>query len=303
VAEEFTCQVDEAYRSACKDLRKYPGSRYCVLHEPDESKNKEDFLRVKKSKLARKDYDFSGTVFPEGTSDFGGVEFHTDTDFTHATFIGEAGFSDATFSGESTSFDGAHFRGDWTSFKGTQFSSGETLFQEATFMGRANFTRATFREKVAFFGTITNSVFSSQARAEFGDSRIEKPELLTFNTVLLHAGWFINVDVRKVDFTDVQWYGLSHEIVTLKKRVKEATDALKKRELKQAWYELTATALDKEIGELSKREVSAHPTPYWLKLAGGSQPMPKKTASIRWQTSFTIGRWMHYAKKAGAGWG
>ena len=38
--------------------------------------------------------------------------------------------------------------------------------------------------------------------------RIEKPELLTFNTVLLHPGWFINADVRKVDFTDVKWYGM-----------------------------------------------------------------------------------------------
>jgi hypothetical protein len=26
--------------------------------------------------------------------------------------------------------------------------------------------------------------------------------------VLLHPGWFINADVRKVDFTDVKWYGM-----------------------------------------------------------------------------------------------
>ena len=53
MAEEFTCDVDKQYRSACKDLPKYSGSRYCVLHEPDEAKNKEDFEEAKKSKLDR----------------------------------------------------------------------------------------------------------------------------------------------------------------------------------------------------------------------------------------------------------
>jgi hypothetical protein len=73
VAEEFTCAVKEAYRSACEGLDFYAaheGKRYCVLHFPDdEKKNQEDFLKVKKSKLARQDYDrqdydFSGTFFP-----------------------------------------------------------------------------------------------------------------------------------------------------------------------------------------------------------------------------------------------
>jgi hypothetical protein len=32
--------------------------------------------------------------------------------------------------------------------------------------------------------------------------------LLTLNNVRLHPGWFINADVRKVDFTDVKWYGM-----------------------------------------------------------------------------------------------
>ena len=54
MAEEFTCAVDEIYRSACKDLPKYSGSRYCVLHEPDEAKNKEDFLKVKSASLTGK---------------------------------------------------------------------------------------------------------------------------------------------------------------------------------------------------------------------------------------------------------
>jgi hypothetical protein len=52
-------------------------------------------------------------------------------------------------------------------------------------------------------------VFKAQSWVGFAYSRLDKPELLTFDTVLLCPGWFINVDVRKVDFTDVKWHGLT----------------------------------------------------------------------------------------------
>jgi hypothetical protein len=72
---EFVCEVDEDYRSACKGLEFYgehEGNRYCVLHFPDEEKNSDDFLKVVKSKLMQKDYDFSGTVFPKRPANFEG---------------------------------------------------------------------------------------------------------------------------------------------------------------------------------------------------------------------------------------
>jgi hypothetical protein len=110
VAEGFTCEVDEEYRSACKELPKYPGTRYCVLHDPDAEKNKEDFLKVRKSKLDRKDYDFGGTVFLDGTSNFEGTKFDANTHFAEAKFIGEANFSRAQFSSsEKTYFTEAQF--------------------------------------------------------------------------------------------------------------------------------------------------------------------------------------------------
>jgi uncharacterized protein YjbI with pentapeptide repeats len=366
VAEGFTCAVEkEEYRSACKDLPKHPGSRYCVLHEPGPEKNKEDFLKAKESKLARKDYDFGGTVFPEGTSDFKGREFDADANFAGAIFNGTADFSNARFNskvtsfietrfsgertdfkkaqfsseradfreaqfkGEETSFSEAQFSGKWThfseaqfsgeqtsflrakftgertdfreakftgertffncakftgertdfsvvqfsssertyfreaqfsgkqkdfkkaqftgeetdfreaqfsgektdfreaqfssertyfreaqfkgeetSFSGAEFGSVQTGFQKATFKGVVHFSEATFKEKVTFWGTKGNLVFDTQAWVWFHDSRIEKPEVLKFHTVLLHPGWFINTDVRKVDFTDVKWYGM-----------------------------------------------------------------------------------------------
>jgi hypothetical protein len=108
------------------------------------------------------------------------------------------------------------------------------------------FTGVTFSEKVTFWGTQRNPVFGPGAWAQFDRARIEKPELLTFNTVLLHPGWFINVDVRKVDFTDVRWYGmpggpagtLNEAIDALEQRGIEAPHTL----LAQAYRRLSANA-------------------------------------------------------------
>jgi hypothetical protein len=108
------------------------------------------------------------------------------------------------------------------------------------------FSGVTFSEKVTFWGTQANRVFGPGAWAKFDRPRIEKPELLTFNTVLLHPGWFINADVRKVDFTDVKWYGmlgepkgtLDEELSTLEEHNVEARHTL----LAQACRRLSANA-------------------------------------------------------------
>jgi uncharacterized protein YjbI with pentapeptide repeats len=316
---EFVCGVrerDPKYLSACKNLPEYRDTGYCVLHFPGEKK--EDFEQVKKDKLEREDYDFRGTVFPEGTSDFSRFVFDGEADFPGATFVGKADFSftqfsgertnfqgaqfsgertdfhEAQFNGEWTSFLGAQFSGEWTHFQGTQFSgertnfqgaqfsgertdfsftqfsgertyfeyakfsgewtyfhraqfgSAEISFQEAHFAKEVSFTEVTFGEKVTFWGTQENPVFGPGAWAHFDRPRIEKPELLTFNTVLLHPGWFINADVRKVDFTDVKWYGmpggpkgtLDEELSTLEEHNVEARHTL----LAQACRRLSANA-------------------------------------------------------------
>jgi uncharacterized protein YjbI with pentapeptide repeats len=301
---EFVCEVDEDYRSACKGLEFYgehEGNRYCVLHFPGEEK-KDGFRKVLESKLAQKDYNFGGAIFPEGTSEFEGAEFDAYARFTRVTFLGEANFTRAKFSGKTsfteaqfsggtdfseaqfngertyfgeaqfsgqtsfteakfsgeTSFIEAKFSGEWTDFLVTQFSGewtdfaeaqfngertdfreaqfngAETSFREVTFISDVYFTGTTFREKVGFWGSKENPAFGPEAWARFDRCRIEKPEQLTFNTVLLHPGWFINTDVRKVDFTDVKWYGMPGG--------PEGT-------------------LDKEIGALTKRNIES---PYTL---------------------------------------
>jgi uncharacterized protein YjbI with pentapeptide repeats len=300
---DFECHVrkglDEETRkdwreACCSELGIYGehgDERYCVLHFPGEDK-KDTFKEIVESKLNKNDYDFSGTVFPDGTSDFRGRIFMENVIFRGATFIGGADFRRAQFSGEATSFRraqfsgertdfsgarfsrerttfrqaqfdskrtdfseaqfsaaqtyfiGARFGGEWTGFRGArfkseqtgfrrarfrsertsfrraqfngaqtyfteaEFGSAETYFEDASFTEDVFFTGATFRERVIFWKTTEELVFGPQAQVGFDSCRLEKPELLTFNTVLLRPGWFINTDVRKVDFTNVKWYGL-----------------------------------------------------------------------------------------------
>ena len=61
-----------------------------------------------------------------------------------------------------------------------------------------------------------NTMFVARSWVWFERCRIDKPELLTFNTVPLRPGWFINTDVRKVDFTDVIWYKLLYKPKSLR---------------------------------------------------------------------------------------
>jgi hypothetical protein len=223
---DFICEVDRPrYRSACEGLDFYAeheGKRYCVLHYPGEDKY-DDFKEVIESKLKldQKDYDFGGTVFPEGTSDFSMRQFNADVDFSGAVFVGKADFfstyfsgettvfAEAEFSGERTDFSQAEFTGELTSFSNAEFVSAETTFIYAGFFSkRVEFIEATFRERVAFRGLGANLVFQIPSVAWFHNSKIDKPEQFTFNNVRLHPGWFLNVDVRKVNFTDVKWYGM-----------------------------------------------------------------------------------------------
>ena len=362
---DFECHVREGleeyerrdWRKACKGLDYYhehEGNGYCVLHFPSQDKE-DDFERVLESKLVQKDYNLSGTVFPEGTSTFFEFVFDATAYFRGATFVGDADFSfarfsgewtdfmeaqfsgqrtdfgnaqfsgevtnfrnaqfsgektdfvgtqfsgretdfgGAQFSGEETVFVGANFSGERTGFGNTQFSSEETDFREAQFGSEetdfslaqfggkttlflgtqfssesttflaaqfsgaetsfghkaifrkeVDFGGAIFKEQIVFSGLKGHPLFGSEAWAQFNSVRIEKPELLRFGSVLLHPGWFINTDVRKVDFTDVKWYGmpsgpqgsLNEEIAALRRHRVESPHTL----LAQACRRLSANA-------------------------------------------------------------
>jgi hypothetical protein len=118
--------------------------------------------------------------------------------------------------------------------------SGQTSQEPGFALGgqETSFKGAKFRERAWFWGTKNNPVFSPQAGVSFEQCRIEKPELLTFNTVLLHPSSFINTDVRNVDFTDVKWYGMPGGP---EGTLEEEIDALTKRDIESPHILLSQT--------------------------------------------------------------
>jgi hypothetical protein len=150
-----------------------------------------------------------------------------------------ADFQEAKFHSETTDFREAKFSGKWTYFERAEFIGKAMSFSEAKFScEETSFKGAKFRERAWFWGTKNNPVFSPQAGVSFEQCRIEKPELLTFNTVLLHPSSFINTDVRNVDFTDVKWYGMPGGP---EGTLEEEIDALTKRDIESPHILLSQT--------------------------------------------------------------
>ncbi len=206
VADNVDCHLRKKYGS-CERLpfyREIGQSRYCVLHFP--AKDKEtDFKKALDGKIEREDFNFAGVYFP---SDFPSIAPTTlkAAHFHEAIIDGIAHFSWATFEGW-TNFTETTFKGK-AEFEGTRFEEGVN-FYGATFEKGVDFTWATFNQEAKFYGLKTFRS-SPPAEVEFRDAHIEKPELLSFHTVLLRPSWLIDVGgLQKVNFTEVQWHGLS----------------------------------------------------------------------------------------------
>ncbi len=134
--------------------------------------------------------DFSSTTF--AAADFMSAIFAARANFRAATFSGDACFSNAT-------------------------ANAELDFHSATFNMEANFESATLADRVRFAGDEKRPMFSSSSSLDLQFARIEKPDHVSFHTLSLRPHWFVNVDGRKFDFTNVDWYGRSidEEIRTL----------------------------------------------------------------------------------------
>jgi len=233
---------------------------------------------------------FTNAEFNHGWTTFSEAQFSgKETNFSEARFGGNVAFvsvifgaqrtlfSNTEFSGNRIFFSNAEFSGGWTTFSEAQFtgssayfshaefSGAQTVFMNTTFAGkRSYFQGTTFTEKVAFLGSRKREVFRPHTWVRFDHCLIHKPELLTFNTVLLRPGWFVNVDVRKVDFTDVEWYmsldqgmNLESALRSLKQRFSDAVLALRRRRLGQAWQNVTANPLTYELEALKERKIDA----------------------------------------------
>jgi len=190
----------------------YDDQGRCICHSQKPDKDAAAFQREIKAMLERKDYDFSEFVFP-GDAEFGGMVFDGPVRFVAATFQGAAHFVSATFQGEAdflwatfqgaANFGGATFQGaayfGWATFQGAAY------FYDATFQGEAKFSIATFQGEARFVGSGDQRVFSREAVTDFTFARWHQPDRIMFQHVFLGRARFLGADVRKVDFTDVEW--------------------------------------------------------------------------------------------------
>ena len=195
--------------------------------------------------------DFSGATFRQAayfseatfmqSANFFGAAFTEGAAFLGATFTQSAYFNKAEFS-KYASFSVATFRKD-AFFAGTTFG-GFTDFSHAVFTGAARFAPlakseeeeakpcgfknkvlfqdARFQDYADFRGAVFGEPGNSTARPAFSLARFEKPERVTFYKTWLGQTLFVNCDVSKLSFSDVEW-GRDGERV----RLYEETVALK----------------------------------------------------------------------------
>jgi hypothetical protein len=222
-----SCKEDFGF--VCKGLpadNEHEGKEYCVLHCPSVDKDQAEFEEAVEKKVKDKDFDFRGVYFPgwqslapfristlpngtfEDLADFSDATFKERAVFSRATFKKMAHFDRSTFEGEANFLNGtfeevnfyrATFKGE-ADFSGATFE--EVSFEDVTFEEEAYLDRTTFKREAYFRGPET---FSRVADFQF--ARIEKPELFSFHRGRLRPSWFINVDPRRFDFTEVQWPG------------------------------------------------------------------------------------------------
>lgn len=144
---------------------------------------------------------FDSSTF-NAIANFHGATFSSTASFYNSTFSAEANFLDAIFSAGSN-FDRATFNGDANFYRVT-FSLGAD-FRRIIFSASANFSEATFKECVRFAGSAENREVGEQPRFDLQFAHIEKPDQVSFQSLDLCPHWFVNVDPRTFEFSDVVW--------------------------------------------------------------------------------------------------
>ncbi len=175
-----------------------------------------------------------GATF-EGEADFRGAAFKEPADFSLVTFQGKVNFWEAKFECKAE-FLGAKFQRE--AFFYTAMFRGTSDFAAATFCDTTNFGRATFAG-AAMFGPTTSGpeaevrpaafkraldfgfatfdgtalfvgfggdwLFACESDTDFRHVTFRQPQQVRFEHVCLRRARFLGTDLRRVDFTDVDW--------------------------------------------------------------------------------------------------
>lgn len=157
---------------------------------------------------------------------FNSAKFGADSDFSYAKFCRN---TRSEFRNDDTNFSSAQFNGR-ANFNYAQFSKGsdfgyslfisEADFRSTVFRGNVNFLSAIFEDYVRYAGGLDSQGFAAQSSVNFQHARIEKPDHFSFHTLALRPYWFVNVDARKFEFTNVEWHNNIHQEIEALKRMK-----------------------------------------------------------------------------------
>jgi uncharacterized protein YjbI with pentapeptide repeats len=135
------------------------------------------------------DADFNLATFAKDAH-FYKATFAKDADFSGAAFAGSAGFSHAVFTGA------AHF---------APSAEEEEEAKPCEFKDSAFFQDARFQDYADFRGPVFGEPGNSTARPVFSLARFERPERVTFYKTWLGQTLFVNCDVSKLSFSNVEW--------------------------------------------------------------------------------------------------
>lgn len=155
---------------------------------------------------------FSATF--KGLTNFGSATFDGQVEFTETTFVESTSFGRTAFKAEAHFFNTIFIAE--ASFRYATFFK-ETIFANVMFNVIGNFSYATFVDYVRFYSDKDKQLFGDILSLDFQHTRIEKPDHVSFHTLTLLPHWFVNVDARKFDFTNVDWRSsIGQEIQNLK---------------------------------------------------------------------------------------
>lgn len=223
----ITYSREKIRQNVCVNEDDYPflelnGKHYCLFHYPGDKdclkfeeifrkkldwveqevarirKIPEEKQREDKSNLA---YNFQYVYFPS-IVDLIKRNFEVKVDFWSATFTQDVYLREAIFN-EDVLFNWAKF-----------LETSKILCLRTRFYKKVDFQYAVVGNRLTFKGGKGEEVFLNNTKKNqnsvliLQDAQFEKPERVSFYRVRLYPNWFVNIDLRKMIFTDVIWENL-----------------------------------------------------------------------------------------------
>ncbi len=154
------------------------------------------------------------------SSQFGKSDMVSNVDFYKSVFAGNTDFTGASFDCEVTFLSSKFY--EIANFERSTFRS-NVEFQDALFKDSVRFSGGYLEELCYNGANEINKVFGSESSLDLQFSVFEKPERVSFHTSILKPHWFVNVDPRKFEFTDIEWKNVNKSYKSVNAEIEDLT--------------------------------------------------------------------------------